>query len=409
VSRASVVACCSLLALAACGGDTLVPSRDAAPDATADVVDDVPVVAADAHEDSSVDDATDAASTPHSPPAEPPLGPPVTPDGLPWQWVPVPESRCMNGTPTGFGVSFSRTGSRRVLIVLEGGGSCFDLTTCTTGTVHQDGFNELTFRTVITTVGASATFNRLNPTNPFADWNHVFIPYCSGDFHSGDNARGALGRMHVGYRNFGYFLSRIATTFRSATAVVLAGSSAGGYGATLEYDRTTRRLAPTPVHLLADSSPTPTTALLKPCLSQQLRDAWNLDATSPADCPECRGPTASLHESMRYLLRAYPSRRFAWVSSQFDTVVRSFLGYGHGAVCSAPGLILPSDFRDELLALRGSLGAGHAGFKSFIAPGDTHTWLLTDVQLATTVETVALSSWIAQFVAGQPTWRDVGR
>lgn len=397
------------LSLAACPGDTPLTTRDAAADvSSAPDAGEPDAGDRDAAEvDASASDASDAQV--YAPPAEPALGAAVSPNASLWQWVAVPESRCMNGTPTGFGVNFSRTGSDRVLIVFEGGGSCFDATTCTFGSVHQDGFNEGTFVAQMSVAGSSALFNRINATNPFADWNYVFIPYCSGDFHAGDNPRAASGRMHVGYRNVGHFLARIVPTFRSASAVVIVGSSAGGYGTILEYDRIARRFAPTPVDLLADSSPTPSTALLKPCLSQQLRDAWNLDSTAPAACPECRGANASLATTMQFDLRAYPSRRFAWISSQYDSVVRSFLGYGHGATCSAPGLILPEDFRNELLSLRTTVGASHPAFKSFIAPGDTHTWLLTDAQLFTTVETTMLATWVGQFVSGNAAWRDIGR
>ncbi len=54
-----------------------------------------------------------------------------------WTWVDVPGTLCMNRPETGFGINPSST-SEDVLIVLEGGGACFDPVTCR-DVFHQDG------------------------------------------------------------------------------------------------------------------------------------------------------------------------------------------------------------------------------------------------------------------------------
>ncbi|MFO0558329.1 MAG: pectin acetylesterase-family hydrolase [Polyangiales bacterium] len=401
--------------LFACGAPSIV-GRDASTDRANVGGDSAPDVQEPPFEDvffapsdASADVGADSMDPGPQPPAEPPVGAPVVPNGQAWQWVPVPEARCMNGTPTGFGVNFSR-GSNRLLIVLEGGGACFDAATCAVGTLHADGFNEATFRTVLVALGSGGTFNRAANNNPFASWNYVFIPYCSGDIHGGDVERSAVtGRAHLGYRNMGQFLARIRATFPSLGSVVIAGSSAGGFGAAWNYDRTARVFAPTPVHLLDDSGPIFSSTYLKPCLMNQFRAAWNLTNTMPAGCVACRAPDASMLETLRFVLRRYPDRRFGLISSDWDEVIRTFMSYGYNPSCNAPGIFPPGDFTTALLELRTNIGGEFATFKTFMIPGNVHTWLMTDLQFATRIDGVSLAEWSGQLAYGDAQWRDIGR
>ena len=47
-----------------------------------------------------------------------------------WTWIPVDGAVCRDGSGTGFGVRPSATGSDKLVIYLEGGGACFNGTTC---------------------------------------------------------------------------------------------------------------------------------------------------------------------------------------------------------------------------------------------------------------------------------------
>ncbi len=40
-------------------------------------------------------------------------------------------------------------------------------------------------RTNIGSTKFSGIFNTTHPSNPVARWNHVYIPYCTGDLHGG--------------------------------------------------------------------------------------------------------------------------------------------------------------------------------------------------------------------------------
>ena len=94
--------------------------------------------------------------------------------------------------------------------------------------------------------------DRTNAANPVKDWSFVYVPYCTGDFHGGNNVTtvpGASGppQHFVGYANVGMYLDRLVPTFHNATRILLAGLSAGGFGAVFNYARVAEAFGATPV------------------------------------------------------------------------------------------------------------------------------------------------------------------
>ena len=117
-----------------------------------------------------------------------------------WQFVPVQGAMCRDGSATGFGVS-ANPASKNLMIYLEGGGACFNALTCG---LNAKSFSESDFNACVTgssaascatspsiAGGGAGIFDRTDATNPMADWNFVYVPFCTGDVHAGDktNAR----------------------------------------------------------------------------------------------------------------------------------------------------------------------------------------------------------------------------
>ena len=66
-----------------------------------------------------------------------------------WTWVDVPGMVCGNGSPTGIAINPS-TRSQKLVILVEGGGACWEAANCygilvPITAVHLDGFNAQTF------------------------------------------------------------------------------------------------------------------------------------------------------------------------------------------------------------------------------------------------------------------------
>jgi len=333
-----------------------------------------------------------------------PVEPPFDAPPMEWTWIDVPGSECMNDTPTGMGVNVNPTSSK-LMIYLEGGGACFNAFTCT-GVAHQNGFGSSDFDGIIRDGGSSGVFNRADGDNPFADWNMIFVPYCTGDIFSGSNPDGFGGRNQVGYDNMGFYTDLLVQEFPHVNHVVLTGSSAGGFGASYNYDRVATAFGTTKVTLLDDSGPALGDKYMTPCLQENVRDIWNLDATLPQDCTECFGE-GGLSKITDYIATKWTDRNFGVITSTRDGVIRLFLGWGFPS-CSNPTVPMPeADFAEGVAEMRDVLLAPYDNFSVYTIESGLHVWLLENPLGATEVSGVKLTDWIRGQLADESSWDDV--
>ncbi len=321
-----------------------------------------------------------------------------------WQWLDGDGMRCRDGSRTGFGLRRA-PGSPELLIYLQGGGACYDFLSCL---LNPSRFGGNDFARFVSQQGQAGAFDRSRPENPFRDWNVIFVPYCTGDVHSG-NAPNTfiLGLFQlqdfVGYRNMEAMLSRIDGEASRARQVVLAGGSAGGFGTVGTYGLTAERLAPAPVDFLDDSGPVPPDdGVLAPGTQRRWRNTWDLDEALPPGCADCSLPNGDgLENVLPYYAAQNPARTFGLLSYREDAVIRAFFGLadpgcGSGGSCSVSG---PA-FEDALFGIRPTLPS-NAG--TYYVEGEAHTFLLDPAFYTATVDGIPLTSWAAALVAGQAT------
>jgi Pectinacetylesterase len=326
-----------------------------------------------------------------------------------WVYVPVEGTKCLNGSATGIGVNLGTSGD--LVIYMEGGGACFNSSTC--GHVaHPTGWNASNFDSEIGIYNVGL-FDRIDDSNPLRDATFVFIPYCTGDVHAGSNPMGMGDRQFVGYANVGFDLDLIVPQSQPVKRVVLSGSSAGGFGAILNYDRTQKVFGDTPVLLLDDSGPPLGDMYLTPCLQQLFRTTWNIDPALPADCTECREPGGGgLTNVLGYLAGTYPDRRFGLVTSNRDGVVRSFFGYGYpDCVAGAIGNPMPEDaYAAGITELREQTLASHTNFRVYTKDSGQHVWLLFEPGKVTPRSDGTgehLSDWLSDMLDPDAQWGSV--
>jgi hypothetical protein len=206
--------------------------------------------------------ASDAAVAIDATTADAPVAPqPIVAPPDTWTFIPIEGARCAQGGATGIIVRL-RPGSRDLLLYFEGGGSCSDAETCwldpTAANVTGYGAAEAAAESKL------RSYSLFQPDaasgNPFATMNMVMIPYCTGDAHAGDAVVemmvGSVARptYFVGAKNAALALARLGATFPDLDRVFLAGTSAGGGGATFQY-RAVRDTFATTVHSVIDSTP----------------------------------------------------------------------------------------------------------------------------------------------------------
>lgn len=324
-----------------------------------------------------------------------PADAPMTDPGMPiaarrgeWTWVDVPGSRCANGQPTGFGINTAEDPTT-LLLFLQGGGACWDALTCLgavpTSFYVTTGYDRLAFVTDVLRP-VMLPLQRLNPGNPWRRMNMAYVPYCTGDVHSGDRVAryDLLGRRadfhHVGARNLDLFLRRIRATLPAVRRVWLAGDSAGGFGVALNMDRVQRALPAARVDVVDDSGPP---IEFDAARWRTWRTAWNLQL--PEGCPAaCADDIAAIAEHVR---ATYPDHRFGLISYSHDAIISTFTGLD------------AFTFNRRLRAVMSRMDDAWAAGRYFILPGALHVGFATP--------TPALSRWLQAMVSDDPRWASV--
>ncbi|WAS93493.1 pectin acetylesterase-family hydrolase [Nannocystis punicea] len=325
---------------------------------------------------------------------------PLEPPGN-WSWVPFPDSMCRDGSTTGIGVRYGDGDD--LVIFFEGGGACFNSDTCALNELWKN-FGEFKFDSWALGIGKGGIFDD-DPQNPLRDWSFVYVPYCTGDVHAGDRENvgidGVLGaQQFVGYRNVAAYLERIVPTFADAGHVLVTGSSAGGFGAALNYDRIAGAFPASAVTLLDDSGPPMSDQYMPVCLQQLWRDLFNFDATLPADCADCFGVDGGgISNLATYLGEKWSEQRLALFSSEQDGVIRTFFGYGLDD-CDG-GSYSAKDFEAGLYELRDDILGEGGVWGSYFVPGTGHTILSSPAYYTTEVDGVPLTAWIEALLAGE--------
>jgi hypothetical protein len=335
------------------------------------------------------------------PDAAPPgaLGTPLQGVEGAWTWIDFPDSRCRDGSSTGIGINLSHA-SPNVMVFLDQGGACFDSRLCP--------FNNSSYGAANFGAGMSeGVFNRTDPDNPVRDWSFVFVPYCTGDVHSGNNPSGSVDgvagtQQFVGYKNLDVFFARVVPTFSGAKQVLFTGSSAGGFGVLLNADHAARWFAPIPVTVLSDSGPPMPAAVVEPCLQQKWNDLWGFQRAVLGDCAgDCPYTNDYMIDDLFHFVYRYPSYRIALISSMQDATDDLFFSFGY-LNCTSTSTTIPADvYEAGLLDLRNELQqAGEGSFSTYYIPGADHIYLMSDTAFATSVGGVPLKQWVGNLLGG---------
>jgi len=320
-----------------------------------------------------------------------------------WSFVPVFGMECANETWTGIGVNPTESSSK-LLIFLEAGGACFNSISCA-AFAHPNGFFEEDLFEIMSE--PKGVFNRVARTNPFSDYSYVFIPYCTGDIHAGVNPDGTGGRNQVGFLNVASALPEIVARFPKVEEVVLAGSSAGGFGAIANFEQVQQAFGDIPVTLLNDSGAPLPPEYMTPCFQENLAAQWGIDQIVPGECEGCRiGEGGGLYNLLPWLAEKYPDRRMGVVTSLSDLTMSTFFGFGYPECSELPIPIPGEDFAMGVAELRDDLAARYDNVAVYSVPGTKHVFF-SETPMRTEVDGVRLSDWLKGMLSGSADWDNV--
>jgi len=208
-----------------------------------------------------------------------------------WVKVEPPGVVCGNGSQYKFFVNYSNT-TDNLVVVFEPGGACWDYDSCAgrngiRGAANPDGIKDNHWEKASF---ISPFLSRFDYTSPSLTWNMVYVPYCTGDVHTGANIINYQGSggdpdlsfHHEGHKAVQSVVSWIDDNFTHVPKMLSTGCSAGGVGSLVNYRFLRNGVrAIEKGYLINDSGPVfPSSGFSKP-LHNMIRAAWNLDSLLP--------------------------------------------------------------------------------------------------------------------------------
>jgi Pectinacetylesterase len=300
--------------------------------------------------------------------------------GADWTRVePGGKTKCARGGKFAF---WTRVADRkRLVLFFQGGGGCFDETTCAVGSPW-----------FADSVGAEddpaisgGIFDLTNPRNPFREWSWVVIPSCTGDVHLGDR-RVRYGSVTVEQRGWQNARAAMRWAFRrfdEVDTVFVTGCSAGSVGSAFHVPAVLERWPQARVTQLGDS--------LAFVFHRPITLAgWGALEHFPRFF-RIGSRRFTMVEYLTALARRYPKRIFARFNHAGDDVQEAFYG-----ALGAPS----AGFEPRLRAAEARLKK-LPNYRSYLACGDDHCSVPTPSFYTTRVGGVALRDWVANLAAGR--------
>jgi len=293
---------------------------------------------------------------------------------------------------------------RHVMLYLDGGGACWNGTTCDlqgrpTYTVALDPARTGGEGAGILDVG--------HPENPLRDYSIVVVPYCTADVHLGsrevsyrdslpaDRAPRTFVVRHQGASNVASAIGWIRSYWKAPEIVFVAGGSAGAIPSPVYAAELARNYPAARVVQLGDGAGGYRTEQVAGILA-----GWGVVERLR------REPAYSGVDSSRFTFetlyngaaKAAPRVQFAQYNNADDEIQVTFL-----KLLGLENPVLPALLRDNLADIRRQNGA----FRSYTAPGTMHTILTRPEFYAMRVDDISLRDWIASLLEGR-TVSDVG-
>lgn len=313
-----------------------------------------------------------------------------------------------NGDPS-YSFYFKQGASDKLVVFFNGGGACFNAATCIAG---GDPSVSLYTATADDPLNDPHPWSGLLDTgrsdNPFKDWSMLFLPYCTADVHIGSKDTqytfvhpqfGPISQTiaHHGFDNFLYARDWIGKRTHGVRQVLVAGVSAGAYGAAINYP------------YLRESFPWARTALIGDggngvitgeFMSLALGESWGGAANLPPLFQPLRTFASPHFLPTAYGLLAlrYPLDRFSQYTSAWDTSQTLFYNVmlhpdapqdWMGTVSQA---FLPWTATMQTYVHANALAPN---YRFYVAPGCRHTILGFDRFYTMNVGGVPFADWIS--------------
>lgn len=322
---------------------------------------------------------------------------------------------CITGTDYSV---YTRKGqkARDLLIMLQGGGACW-----------QNAYQcSLFAEDQAPPFPREGIWDFDNKANPFRKYSVVYMPYCDGSVFISDNEvlddnfpEGPI-RYHRGLRNLSAGMDVAKATFPKPRKITVAGTSAGGVGATtfapllvrFQYGNKVKKLT-----VLNDAGPMVTNPLAIDAAAARAAD-WAFDQFFPASCTDCSSTGQIATPFIEWRMANDSTIREAFYSTDGDETAILFQSV------NLPGNppLVPFDPANGVLGLNQATyralfipehdkinEAYPDRYKRFIVSGDaSHTAIQTPLFYEQDANGVLLNEWVGDFIKNKKKrWTDI--
>jgi hypothetical protein len=316
-----------------------------------------------------------------------------------WQEVkPGGDTLCARGGEFAFFVYPGN--SDKVVIDFIGGGGCWDAETCKPGsqtfTDSIDNLREQADRGILYGV-----YDKSIAENPYRDWTHVAIPYCTGDVHWGENDKtytDAKGQSftiyHRGATNVKAALNWVQNNIPAANNIHVTGCSAGAYGSIFWTPAIVEMYPAAQISQFGDAG--------AGVISERFRRSgfpnWNIDSNVPhwvagLDPASTEWETLQISEIYSRIGAHYPNTTLSQHNTNNDLIQQFFFLQMGGN---------PREWRTSMRNSLSMITSEIENFNYFIAPNDSHCSITESYFYDISSQGIMLKDWLKAIMQGDP-------
>ena len=305
---------------------------------------------------------------------------------------------CSRGTDYSF---FVRKGTvNKVVVDFMGGGACWDEVTCSfADAIFNDDVEVIRDWLDSGDAQFSGIYDTEDAENPYADWYHVFIPYCTGDIHWGDSTvtygegDAAVTIEHKGAVNARAALDWVEEGFSAPENIFVTGCSAGAYGSIMW---TPTLLEAYPDAVIAQMGDSGAGIVMDDWFAQSF-PSWNAEQAFPSWIPELDPDQnellgLDLTDLYTRVGTHYPGTTFAQYNTRDDGNQQFYyqaMG-GNG-----------DDWSEQMLDSIGTIQDAVPNFRAFLDSGSDHCIVPYSSTYTAEQEGVRFVEWMGLLSAGE--------
>lgn len=307
---------------------------------------------------------------------------------------------CSRGDKFSF---FVRKGKvNKVIIDFIGGGACWDARSCSIAdAIFSDSVEPLRKAFLAGGGYKKGIYDWERADNPFKDWYHITIPYCTGDIHWGNNVvtytpdKGEPFKInHKGAVNARYVLDWVYKRFSKPEKILVTGCSAGAYGSILWSAHVAKQYPDSKVYQMGDCG----AGIITDTFLKDSFPSWKAEEAMPTWIPTFDPSKVKITDhDLSYLYINIAGHYKNHLFSQYNTAFDENQTFYFKAMGGQGNEEWGAKMRDMM----DKIHKDTPNFRTYIASGKKHCILVENRFYEVKVKGVKFMDWLYKLAEGE--------